>query len=135
MRTLSGTRYKTISGMEHGGFCFQFLGNTSTAKYNGELGRCFGLGCPLQCGWFHRTNDCPTIYDSHPTGLLFSLKPVFAAVFAFAFAGEILTGRGYFGAALVLFGVVTAELDVKKLLTRKGYKKNNVGSEINLPQE
>lgn len=50
------------------------------------------------------------------TGLLFSLEPVFAALFAFAFAGEILTTRGYLGAFLVLLGLFTAEADSKKML-------------------
>lgn len=54
------------------------------------------------------------------TGLLFSLEPVFAACFAFAFAGEILTTKGYLGAFLVLLGVLTAEIDMKSLLMKKG---------------
>ena len=53
------------------------------------------------------------------TGLLFSLEPVFAAIFAFAFAGEVLTTKGYIGACLVLLGVIIAEVDFKKLITKK----------------
>lgn len=57
------------------------------------------------------------------TGLLFSFEPVFAALFAFAFAGEILTTKEYLGAILVLLGVITAELNYQKKLTmiRKQY--------------
>lgn len=47
------------------------------------------------------------------TGLLFSLEPVFAALFAFAFAGEILTAKGYLGAILILVGVLTVKIDFK----------------------
>ncbi|MDR7001171.1 DMT family transporter [Neobacillus niacini] len=64
------------------------------------------------------------------TGLLFSLEPVFAAFFAFAFAGEMLTAKGYLGASLVLIGVLTAEVDVKKFLLKKEACKTNQGCEM-----
>lgn len=57
------------------------------------------------------------------TGLLFSLEPVFAALFAFAFAGEILTTRGYLGAFLVLLGVFTADIDIEKSIIKR-YKQS-----------
>ncbi|KXH82089.1 multidrug transporter [Sporosarcina sp. HYO08] len=57
------------------------------------------------------------------TGLIFSLEPVFAAIFAFIFVGEILTMKGYIGAALVLLGVLAAEINVKKLLAGKIFVK------------
>ncbi|MEW9674192.1 DMT family transporter [Ammoniphilus sp. 3BR4] len=57
------------------------------------------------------------------TGLLFSLEPVFAALFAFAFAGETLTIKGYLGAILVLLGVLTAEINFKSLLIKRGTTK------------
>lgn len=40
------------------------------------------------------------------TGLLFSLEPVFSAVFALLFLHEVLLPRNYLGAALVLTGVI-----------------------------
>lgn len=43
------------------------------------------------------------------TGLIFALEPVFAALFGFLFAHEILPIRGYIGAALVLLGVVVSD--------------------------
>ncbi|MFD2371194.1 DMT family transporter [Brevibacillus sp. GCM10020057] len=45
------------------------------------------------------------------TGLIFSLEPVFAALFAFLLSGETLSIRGYIGAALVLLSVLIAEID------------------------
>ncbi len=48
------------------------------------------------------------------TGLILSLEPVFSAIFAYAFLGELLTTRGYVGAAILLFGVLIAEVDFKK---------------------
>lgn len=45
---------------------------------------------------------------------IFSAEPVYAALFAFLFAGERLPARGYVGALLILLGVLTAEMDIKK---------------------
>lgn len=44
------------------------------------------------------------------TGLIFSLEPVFAAVFGYWFASEVLPLRGYLGAALVMLGVLISEI-------------------------
>lgn len=43
------------------------------------------------------------------TALIFTMEPVFAAISAFFFAGEILTHKGLIGAALVLAGMLIAE--------------------------
>ncbi|MFE1625695.1 DMT family transporter [Brevibacillus reuszeri] len=48
------------------------------------------------------------------TGVIFSLEPVFAALFAFMVTGETLTLRGYIGAGLVLLSVLIAEIDLSK---------------------
>ena len=48
-------------------------------------------------------------------GVIFSLEPVFAALVAFFVAGEILSPRAYFGAALLLVSLFVMELDIKKL--------------------
>ncbi|MGG1638611.1 DMT family transporter [Paenibacillus sp. FSL K6-3182] len=42
------------------------------------------------------------------TGLIFSLEPLFAALFGFVFINEILPFKGYIGAALVLLGVLVS---------------------------
>jgi drug/metabolite transporter (DMT)-like permease len=47
------------------------------------------------------------------TGLIFSLEPVFSSIFAFFFAGEILTIRGYLGALLLICSILLVELDFK----------------------
>ncbi len=44
------------------------------------------------------------------TALLFSLEPVFAVVFAVLFGGEALTPKEWAGAALILAGMLAAEL-------------------------
>lgn len=45
------------------------------------------------------------------TGLIFSLEPVFAALFAFMFIGEVLSVKGYVGAMLVLIGVLSTKIN------------------------
>ncbi|KAB2331201.1 DMT family transporter [Cytobacillus depressus] len=53
------------------------------------------------------------------TGLIFSLEPVFAALFAFIFVGEVLQAKGYLGAVLVLVGILTTKIDLKKIIMKK----------------
>lgn len=47
------------------------------------------------------------------TALIFSGEPVFAALFDYLIAGEVLTGRGIMGGILILSGMLAAELDIK----------------------
>lgn len=46
------------------------------------------------------------------TALIFAAEPVFSAVFAYLLLGEQMTPRGYLGAALMVAGMVLAELPV-----------------------
>jgi len=48
------------------------------------------------------------------TGLILSLEPVFSAISGYVFLGEILSLKGYIGAAVLLLSVLIAELDFKK---------------------
>lgn len=52
------------------------------------------------------------------TGLIFSLEPVFSAIFAFIFAGEILSARGYLGASIIILGILIAKIDYRKIPNR-----------------
>lgn len=52
------------------------------------------------------------------TALIFSLEPVFAAIFAAAFGGEIFTTGEMVGAGLILLGMVLAEVG-ERLLNSK----------------
>jgi drug/metabolite transporter (DMT)-like permease len=47
------------------------------------------------------------------TALIFSAEPVWAAIFAWLLAGEVLTWRTLFGGGLILAGMLLAELPVK----------------------
>jgi drug/metabolite transporter (DMT)-like permease len=48
------------------------------------------------------------------TGFLFSLEPVFSAIFAFAFLQENMGLQGYTGAIIILLGVFTATVTFRK---------------------
>lgn len=43
-------------------------------------------------------------------GILFSFEPIFAAMFAFIILGEKITNFGYFGAVLIMLGLIISEL-------------------------
>ena len=52
------------------------------------------------------------------TALVFSMEPVFAALFAFLLAGEVLGLRACLGGALIVLGMVSAEVPWVTLLRR-----------------
>lgn len=52
------------------------------------------------------------------TGFLFSLEPIFSAIFAFIFLNENMGLQGYLGALLILAGVLIANSTSKKQLIR-----------------
>jgi drug/metabolite transporter (DMT)-like permease len=49
------------------------------------------------------------------TALVFSLEPVFAALFAFLIAGEILTSSGWIGGILIICGMLIAEINWERI--------------------
>lgn len=49
------------------------------------------------------------------TALIFSMEPVFAALFAYLIAGEKLTATGWLGGGLIVCAMIAAELPVKRL--------------------
>lgn len=53
------------------------------------------------------------------TGVIFALEPVFAAIVAVIFANEILSGKSYLGAALMMASIFVMELDFKTLIRGK----------------
>ena len=42
--------------------------------------------------------------------LIFTMEPVFAALFAYMIAGEVLTPRGLVGCVLIMVGMLASEL-------------------------
>ena len=59
------------------------------------------------------------------TALIYTGEPVFAGIFAFIFIGEVLGLRGMIGAALILVGMITSEVDFKTIFSKK-----NLGNSI-----
>lgn len=53
------------------------------------------------------------------TALIYSGEPVFSAIFAYIVVGEVLTGRGIFGSALILSGMIVSEMDWKSIFSQK----------------
>ena len=66
-------------------------------------------------------------------GVIFSLEPVFAGIVAFFLANEILSGRAYVGAALLVSSLFIMELDIFRLVTsfRSVIQSNRNGSRKN----
>jgi drug/metabolite transporter (DMT)-like permease len=46
--------------------------------------------------------------------VIFTMEPVFAAIFAFWWGGEVLGSRGYIGAVLILTGIILSEFRAKE---------------------
>lgn len=51
-------------------------------------------------------------------GVIFTLEPVFAAIVAYFFAGEVLSAKAYLGAVLMLASIFIMEIDFKALLKK-----------------
>ncbi|WP_333859498.1 DMT family transporter [Clostridium sp.] len=52
------------------------------------------------------------------TGILFSLEPVFSAIFGFIFLHEVLKVQGYLGAILVFSGVIISGINKKRCVLK-----------------
>ncbi|GAE34008.1 permease of the drug/metabolite transporter [Halalkalibacter akibai JCM 9157] len=63
------------------------------------------------------------------TGLIFSLEPVVAVVFAFVLLGETMTAQGYLGATILLAGVLVSKIDFKKVIL-KGSRDHHLNSKL-----
>ncbi|MEJ8554244.1 DMT family transporter [Tepidibacter sp. Z1-5] len=59
------------------------------------------------------------------TALIYTSEPVFAAIFGYFMAGEILSSKGILGAILILFGMLVAEVDFKSLFNKKDLDNKN----------
>lgn len=51
-------------------------------------------------------------------GVIFTLEPVIAGFVAYFLAGEILSTKAYIGAAVLIFGLLIMEIDVKSMLRK-----------------
>lgn len=57
--------------------------------------------------------------SAETTGFIFSLEPIFAAIFAYIFLGEVLRGQEWLGALLIFTGVLIANYMPKKSTVSK----------------
>ena len=89
--------------------------NSAAAQTLGDPGR-LGVFCSGICFVIQSVEQQFTT-ASHAS-LIFTLEPVFSAVFAYFLLSERLTVRGYFGAALMLVSLLIMELDVPALLKK-----------------
>jgi drug/metabolite transporter (DMT)-like permease len=94
-----------------------------TANYSPEswtamiyLGLLGSLFCYFITVWAQKYVDYVTVT------LIFSLEPVFAAVFSFYFIGEILGHQQLFGASLILFGILFFEIPFDRVINRSNEK-------------
>lgn len=71
-----------------------------------------GIFCSA-AGFILQTKAQVTASPTHVT-IIFSLEPVFAALFAYLFKDEMLTKRGLIGAGLIMLGVVISEFTPEK---------------------
>ncbi|MER2190483.1 MAG: DMT family transporter [Solibacillus sp.] len=53
-------------------------------------------------------------------GFIFSFEPIFAAIFAYVFVGEVISMQGYLGAGLILFGVFVANFERRRAVEKRG---------------
>ena len=67
-----------------------------------------------------------SVYQKHTTAsrasLIFTLEPVFSAIFAFFLLGERIGVKGYIGSALMLASLVLVEVDVSALFGKNKKK-------------
>lgn len=62
------------------------------------------------------------------TGFAFSLEPVCSAVFSFFLVGEVLSPIAFFGAALILTGVMVATVELPRLFARENARTRMAGT-------
>ena len=93
------------------GFVSSFLFEKPTLPANAaQWGAILGLAVICSAFGFVMQPIAQKYTTPEHTGLLFSLEPVFSALFAFLFFHEVLLWRNYIGALLVLVGVILSSV-------------------------
>ncbi|OPA22816.1 DMT family transporter [Bacillus cereus] len=105
-------------------FLFAFIGNfifETPVLPNGVIEWSAILGLAIICSAYGFVIQPIAQKYTTPesTGFLFSLEPVFSAVFAFIFLNENMGGQEYVGALLILSGVLIANTSFKKQIVSK----------------
>ncbi|MGW5955678.1 DMT family transporter [Bacillus mycoides] len=105
-------------------FLFAFIGNfifETPVLPNGVIEWSAVLGLAIICSAYGFVIQPIAQKYTNPesTGFLFSLEPVFSALFAFIFLNENMGGQEYVGALLILSGVLIANTSFKKQIVSK----------------
>lgn len=104
------------------GIIFSFIFETPTVPHelNGWIAI---LALSLICSAFCFIAQSIALQYIRPVqlGIMYALEPIFAAIFAYSFAGERLTMQGYFGALLVITGILASEWLEHRKKHRKKY--------------
>lgn len=100
------------------GVVFMLCFETPTLpQTSGQWGAMLGLGIFCSAYGFLIQPIAQRYTSSERIGLIFSLEPIFAAIFSFIFLHEILDIKGYIGAAMIFSGVVFSQLKNTKKYT------------------
>lgn len=75
-------------------------------------------GTLATAGAFFLQNTLQPYTTPTHTALIFATEPVFAALFAWMLMGEVLAPRAYIGGAMILAGMIAAELPQRRSRTR-----------------
>ncbi len=60
------------------------------------------------------------------TAMIFTMEPVFAALFAFLLLGETLSPRSFAGSLLILTGMIISELNWRKIILYAPFKRKKI---------
>ncbi|AGB40487.1 putative permease, DMT superfamily [Halobacteroides halobius DSM 5150] len=60
-------------------------------------------------------NKAQTFTTPTRTAIIFSLEPIFGALFAYLYLGEVISLQGYLGGSLIVLGMLLAEVKFKKI--------------------
>ncbi|PLT45982.1 Permease of the drug/metabolite transporter (DMT) superfamily [Paenibacillus pasadenensis] len=92
-----------------------FMGQLSLPSTGGGWGAILALAVVCSAFCYIAQPAAQKFTTASRAGLIFSMEPVFAAMFGFLVVGEMLSAQGYAGAALVLTGVLVSEYGARWL--------------------
>lgn len=99
------------------GVVFMFYFETpALPQTSAQWGAILGLGIICSAYGFVVQPIAQRYTSPEKIGLIFSLEPVFSALLSFIFLQEVLSVKGYLGAALILSGIVISKSIKKKVI-------------------
>lgn len=98
-----------VAGVE--GLCLGTLTSGFQLPQTGaQWGAVLALGIICSAFGFVGQNAAQRYLTPETVSLIYSLEPIFSAIFAFLMLGEVLTGIQYLGAALIFASIVISEV-------------------------